>query len=113
MCHALARSIEKEAKVYFYDNGMVLGDVGIRFENLVAVSLLKHLNAIEDYQGKKTSLKTLRTKEKKGVVFVLVFGESRLVCWKSSCQTRRSVQDYATSAKNTGYQPFNLSRICG
>ena len=68
----IARSIQKEAKVYFYDNGMVIGDAGIRFENLVAVSLLKHLNAIEDYQGKKTSLKTLRTKEKKEVDFVLV-----------------------------------------
>ncbi len=68
----IARSIQKEAKVYFYDNGMVLGNAGIRFENLVAVSLLKHLNAIEDYQGKKTSLKTLRTKEKKEVDFVLV-----------------------------------------
>ncbi len=68
----IARSIQKEAKVYFYDNGMVQGNAGIRFENLVAVSLLKHLNAIEDYQGKKTSLKTLRTKEKKEVDFVLV-----------------------------------------
>ena len=68
----IARSIQKEAKVYFYDNGMVLGDAGIRFENLVAVSLLKHLNAIEDYKGKRTSLKTLRTKEKKEVDFVLV-----------------------------------------
>jgi predicted AAA+ superfamily ATPase len=68
----IARSIQKEAKIYFYDNGMVLGNAGIRFENLVAVSLLKHLNAIEDYQGRKTSLKTLRTKEKKEVDFVLV-----------------------------------------
>ncbi len=51
---------------------MLLGNAGIRFENLVAVSLLKHLNAIEDYQGKKTSLKTLRTKEKKQVDFVLI-----------------------------------------
>ncbi|MEE9424707.1 MAG: DUF4143 domain-containing protein [Methylococcales bacterium] len=68
----IARSIQKEAKVYFYDTGMVIGNAGIRFENLVAVSLLKHLNAIEDYQGKKTNLKTLRTKEKKEVDFVLV-----------------------------------------
>jgi hypothetical protein len=30
------------------------------------------LNAIEDYKGKRTSLKTLRTKEKKEVDFVLV-----------------------------------------
>ncbi len=68
----IARSIQKEAKIYFYDNGMVIGNEGVRFENLVAVCLLKHLNAIEDYQGKRTSLKTLRTKEKKEVDFVLV-----------------------------------------
>jgi len=68
----IARSILKEAKIYFYDNGMVVGDEGVCFENLVATSLLKHLNAIEDYKGKRTSLKTLRTKEKKEVDFVLV-----------------------------------------
>lgn len=67
----IARSIQKEAKIYFYDNGMVVGDAGIRFENFVAVSLLKHVNAIEDYQGKRARLKTLRTKEKKEVDFVL------------------------------------------
>lgn len=67
----IARSIQKEAKIYFYDNGMVVGDAGIRFENFVAISLLKHLNAIEDYQGKRARLKTLRTKEKKEVDFVL------------------------------------------
>ncbi len=68
----IARSIQKEAKIYFYDNGMVLGNEGVRFENLVAVSLLKHLNAIEDYKGLKTRLETLRTKEKREVDFVLV-----------------------------------------
>jgi len=67
----IARSIQKEAKIYFYDNGLVVGDEGVRFENLVAISLLKHLNSIEDYKGKRTSLKTLRTKEKKEVDFVL------------------------------------------
>ena len=75
----IARSIQKEAKIYFYDNGMVVGNEGVRFENLVAISLLKHLNAIEDYKGKRTSLKTLRTKEKKEVDFVLVV-ENEPVC---------------------------------
>lgn len=68
----IARSIQKEAKIYFYDNGMVIGNEGVRFENLVAICLLKHLNAIEDYKGKRARLKTLRTKEKKEVDFVLV-----------------------------------------
>ncbi|HBS27580.1 MAG TPA: hypothetical protein DD827_10765 [Gammaproteobacteria bacterium] len=71
----IARSIQKEAKIYFYDTGMVLADEGIRFENLVAVSLLKYLDAIEDYKGKKARLRTLRTKEKKEVDFVLVIDD--------------------------------------
>ena len=67
----IARSLLKEPKIYFYDNGMVKSDEGIKFENFVAISLLKHLNAIEDYQGIKTQLYYLRTKEKKEVDFVL------------------------------------------
>lgn len=68
----IARSLQKDAKIYFYDTGLVKGDNGIRFENMVAVSLLKHLNAIEDYQGKPTSLSMFRTKEQKEVDFVLL-----------------------------------------
>ena len=67
----IARSLLKEPKIYFYDTGMVKGDEGIKFENFVAISLLKHLQAIEDYQGIKTQLSYLRTKEKKEVDFVL------------------------------------------
>lgn len=67
----IARSLLKEPKIYFYDNGMVKGDDGAKFENIVAISLLKHLQAIEDYQGIQTKLSYLRTKEKKEVDFVL------------------------------------------
>jgi len=68
----IGRSLLKEPKIYFYDTGMVQGDEGIRLENLIAVSLLKHLNWIEDCKGKRCELKTLRTKEKKEVDFVMV-----------------------------------------
>ncbi len=68
----IARSILKEPKIYFYDTGMVKGDEGVRFENLVAGCLLKHLNAIEDYEGRRAELNYLRTKEKKEVDFALV-----------------------------------------
>lgn len=68
----IGRSLLKEPKVYFYDTGMVQGDEGVRLENLAAVSLMKHLNWIEDCKGKKCELKTLRTKEKKEVDFVMV-----------------------------------------
>jgi len=55
---------------------MVIGDEGIRLENLVAVSLLKYLNWIEDSKGQRCRLYTLRTKEGKEVDFVLVVDEN-------------------------------------
>ncbi len=67
----IARSLLKEPKIYFYDTGMVKVNEGCRFENLMAVSLLKHVNAIEDYEGKRATLHYLRTKEKKEVDFAL------------------------------------------
>ena len=72
----IARSLLKEPKIFFYDTGLVYGNDGARFENLVALSLLKHLNAIEDYEGKKTELKYLRTKDGKEVDFCLVIENS-------------------------------------
>ena len=68
----IARSIIKEPKIYFFDTGMVEGDKGLRFENMVAVSLLKHAYGVEDYLGKPCSLNYLRTKEGLEVDFCLV-----------------------------------------
>ncbi|MDA3917277.1 MAG: ATP-binding protein [Deltaproteobacteria bacterium] len=67
----IARSILKEPKIYFYDTGMVEGDKGLRFENLVAVSLLKHVYAVNDYLGKPCTLNYLRTKDKAEVDFCI------------------------------------------
>lgn len=68
----IARSLLKEPKVYFFDTGLVKGDVGAKFENLVGICLLKHVFAKVDYEAKETSLHYLLTKEKKEVDFVLV-----------------------------------------
>lgn len=67
----IARSILKEPKIYFYDTGLVKGDEGLKFENLVALSLLKHCFAVEDQKGIKQTLHYLRTKEQKEVDFCL------------------------------------------
>jgi len=67
----IARSILKEPKIYFYDTGMVDGDEGVKFENLVAVSLLKHVYALNDYLGKPCTLNYLRTKDKAEVDFCI------------------------------------------
>lgn len=74
----IARSILKEPKIYFYDNGLVIGDDGVKFENLVAASLLKSVKGRNDYLGKSESLHYLRTKENKEVDFVLVDSDNQI-----------------------------------
>ncbi|MBF0449535.1 MAG: ATP-binding protein [Candidatus Magnetomorum sp.] len=68
----IARSILKEPKIYFYDTGLVKGNEGILFENFVALSLLKHVYAMEDYEGQPYSLNYIRTKDGAEVDFCLV-----------------------------------------
>ena len=65
----IARAIQKEPKLYFYDSGLV-ADAGGRLENTVAVCLQKHAHFMSD-SGKTVALRYLRTKEKKEVDFVL------------------------------------------
>ncbi|MBW2702865.1 MAG: ATP-binding protein [Deltaproteobacteria bacterium] len=68
----VARSLLKEPKIYFYDIGMVKKEGGARFENLMALSLLKHVRGRTDAQGQRVELRYLRTKQKKEVDFCLV-----------------------------------------
>jgi uncharacterized protein len=68
----IARSLLKEPKIYFFDVGLVKGDQGAKFENFVAICLLKHIFAKIDYQAKNYSLRYLQTKERKEVDFAVV-----------------------------------------
>ncbi len=72
----IARSILKEPKIYFFDTGLVKGDEGARFENLVAVCLLKHVYALVDYLGKPYALNYLRTKDGMEIDFCVVHGDT-------------------------------------
>ena len=67
----IARSLLKEPKLYFFDSGFVQGDEGIRYENTVAVSLLKHANYLEDTMGCDVSLHYLRTRDGREVDFAV------------------------------------------
>jgi predicted AAA+ superfamily ATPase len=69
--HNIARSLLKEPKIYFFDSALVKGDSGVRFENLVACCLQKHVYAKIDYKAENYSLNYLRTKEGQEVDFVL------------------------------------------
>ncbi len=68
----IARSVLKTPKIYFYDTGMVKGDEGAIFENMVALCLLKHVHARVDLEGKPASLHYIRTKDGAEVDFCLV-----------------------------------------
>jgi predicted AAA+ superfamily ATPase len=70
--HNIARSLLKEPKIYFFDTGLVKGDMGAKYENLVALCLLKHVHAKIDYFAEEYSLHYLQTKERHEVDFALV-----------------------------------------
>lgn len=65
-------SILKAPKYYFYDNGQVEGDDGVKLENLVACSLLKELHFLQDIYGEDVGLHFLRTKRGDEIDFLVV-----------------------------------------
>ena len=67
----VARSVLKEPKIYFYDSGYVKGEEGIRFENTCAVSLLKHVQYLQDAMGEDLSLHYIKTRIGKEVDFAI------------------------------------------
>ncbi|MDA1088630.1 MAG: ATP-binding protein [Verrucomicrobia bacterium] len=67
----VARAIQKEPKIYFYDSGYVDGDDGVRLENTVAVCLRKHVDFLQDTAGEAIRLCYVRTKERHEVDFAL------------------------------------------
>jgi uncharacterized protein len=67
----LPRAIQKPPKVYFYDNADVIGDDGAKFENLVATSLLKKIQFLEDSTGYRYDLNYIRDKEGHEVDFAI------------------------------------------
>jgi uncharacterized protein len=67
----ITRAALKQPKVYFFDTGLVKGDAGVRFENLVACHLLKQVHWQQDALGKQTDLHYIRTKDGAEVDFAL------------------------------------------
>ena len=69
---SLPRSILKPPKVYFWDCGDLIGDEDVKFENLVALHLLKRLHFLEDQEGYRCELRYLRDKEGREVDFAVI-----------------------------------------
>ncbi len=68
----IPRAVLKPPKVFFFDNGDVIGDEGARFENLVATSLIKRLHFLEDRDGFRYELRYIRDKEGREVDFAII-----------------------------------------
>ena len=65
------RAVKKEQKLYLWDWSLVPED-GHRFENLVAMQLLKYCHFTEDTQGYAMELRYIRDTDKREVDFVVL-----------------------------------------
>ena len=88
----IARSILKAPKYYFYDTGLVIGDPGIKLENLTACALLKEIHYIEDCYGEGAQLYYLKTKDNREIDFFVTRDEAPFlmieVKWADSAPSR-------------------------
>ena len=72
----IARSILKAPKYYFYDTGQVIGNSGIKLENVTACALLKEIHYLEDCFGEQAQLYYVRTKDNKEIDFLVTKDET-------------------------------------
>lgn len=72
------RAVKKEQKHYHYD-WTLIKEPGIRFENLVAVHLLKWVHYIQDSEGRDIELRYFRDVDKREVDFIIVEDNNPLV----------------------------------
>lgn len=109
----IARATLQSPKVYFYDTGLVLGDAGLRFENLVACHLLKNVQWQQDTRGAAVDLHYIRTKDEAEVDFCLSEGDTltHLVeCKLSDTKPHRALARFAEQWPQA--QAIQLVREC-
>jgi predicted AAA+ superfamily ATPase len=104
----ITRATLMQPKVYFFDTGLVKGDAGVRFENLTACHLLKHVHWQQDALGKQTDLHYIRTKDGAEVDFALSdsSGESPVLthlieCKLSDAKPHTALKRFAVEQPNT------------
>lgn len=68
---AQIKAIKKEQKLYFWDWSRAISE-GARFENLVAMHLLRWIHWVQDVEGEKLDLRFFRTREGHEVDFVVM-----------------------------------------
>ena len=109
----IARATLQAPKVYFYDTGMVQGDAGLQFENLVACHLLKKVQWQQDTQGAEVGLHYVRTKDDAEVDFCLSQGDTLthlIECKLSDTKPHRALSRFAEQWPQA--QAIQLVREC-
>ena len=109
----IARATLQSPKVYFYDTGLVLGDAGLRFENLVACRLLRQTQWQQDTRGQAVDLHYIRTKDEAEVDFCVSEGGTltHLVeCNLSDARPHRALARFAEQWPQA--QAIQLVREC-
>ncbi|MBT3388070.1 MAG: ATP-binding protein, partial [Desulfobacula sp.] len=86
----LQRSIKKARKIYFWDWAEV-PDPGARFENLVAVHLLKYCDYMKNVAGENLNLRYVRDRNKREVDFLITKNNNPWILLETKYgQTRES-----------------------
>jgi predicted AAA+ superfamily ATPase len=73
----ISRALLKEPKYYFFDTAQVIGDPGLKLENLTACTLFKELHRLEDLGlCSRASLHFIRNKEGQEIDFAVVVDDT-------------------------------------
>ncbi|MEN8256699.1 MAG: ATP-binding protein [Thermodesulfobacteriota bacterium] len=95
----ISRAILKAPKYYFYDNGQVLGDAGVKLENLTACALLKEIHRQEDCYGEQLSLYYLKRKDGREVDFLITKEERPTMMIEVKWSDNKPSRNFAVFAK--------------
>lgn len=119
--NAIPRSLKKEGKFYLYDWSVIESE-GARFENLVAVHLLKMIHYYNDTGCADLSLHYLRNKEKKEVDFLVLNRKKPLFTAEAKLndltldknfeifQTKLKAPHFQIVSKQSVFRKFEMSK---
>jgi uncharacterized protein len=97
----IARATQQMPKVYFFDSGLVKGDAGVVFENIVANHLLKYTEWQQDAYGKDAELHYIRTKDDAEIDFAMRLDDNLthlIECKLNDVKPHRALVRFASEA---------------
>ena len=99
------KALKKDSKIYLWD-WSELDDEAIKFENMVALNLLKYCHYHEDTSGDAMELRFIRDKEKREIDFVVLKNNKPLFAVECKKQHRNLSKNIAYYAKRTDIPVF-------